>query len=345
MKYMFLFLWFAILISACSSEEKVINPIDINEKLLIATDEEQPKLKIIEIPSLKEINPDILAGLTTEKINSPVENIKEFGGNLYVFVPADFKILVIHKFDMNLLTTIDFSAEKSQPADIVFPNSTDGYIIHKNSIYVSLLDITNFEIARNITIGNPPHSISRYGNQILITNFADNTISVIDSRDRKEVAKIATNEGPSFIGITQNGKNALVVCSGLGKFNDSEEKTPAYIQNVDLQSKTVTFAYELGFAQISAINQIPQGLVVTPKDWGFVPTQENLLRIDVRSSDKINLVTKRNFYFISHDSKKERLLLLRETDGRSEVLFADDRTGEIGDFYSFTYKIKYVFPF
>lgn len=345
MKYVFLILWLAILFSACSSEEKVINPIGTNEKLLIATDEEQPKLKIIEIPSLKEINPDILAGLSAEKINSPVENIKEFGGNLYVFVPADFKILVVRKFDMSLLNTIDFSAEKYEPSDIVFPNSTDGYIIHRNSIYISLLDITNFEIARNITIGNPPHSISRYGNQILVTNFADNTISVIDSRDRREVAKIATNPHPLFIGITENGKNAIVVCSGLGKFNDSEEKTPAYIQNIDLQSREVTFSYELGFAQILAIDQIPQGLVVTPKDWGFVPTQENLLRIDVRESDKVNLATKRNFYFINHDLKKERLLLLRETEDRSEVLFADDRTGEIGEFYSFSYKIKYVFPF
>lgn len=345
MKYFLLMISLMLVVFACSPKEKVINPVDKSEKLLIATNEEQVKLKVIELPSLKEINPDLLSGISTENINSPVENIKEFGGNFYLFIPGDYKILVIRKYDFSLLTTINFSSDQYQPIDVVFPNSTDAYIIHKNSIYISLLDITNFELARKITVGNPPHSIACTGNQILVTNFADNSISIVDSRDRKEVAKIETQPYPSFIGITQNGNSAVVVCSGLGKYDENEAKTAAYIQNFDIQKRELTFSYELGFAQIAAIDQIPQGLVITPKDWGFIPTQNNLLRIDVRSSDKVNLVTKRNFYFISHDSKNERLILLRENSDRSDVLFADDRTGEIGDYYSFPYKIKFVLPY
>lgn len=345
MKYIVFLLLLVLSIWSCSPKEKIINPIDTAEKILVATDEEQPKLKIIEIPSLKELNSDLFKDIPNLAISSPVENIKEFGGNLYIFIPGDNKIHIIKKYDMSLLSTIDFTDDKYEPLDVVFPNSTDAYIIHKNSIYVTLLDITNFQIARSITVGNPPHSIAHTGNQIYVTNRPDNSISVIDSRDRREVEKIITEPNPVFVKMTNDSKNAIVVCAGMGKFETDENLSPAYVQSFNIENRSINYSYELGFAQIPALDQIPLGLVVTSKDWGFIPTQDNFLRIDVRTSDKINLITKRQFYYISQDTKNERLILLRELEGRSDILFADDRTGEIGDFYSLPYKIKLVYPY
>ncbi|MBX3042417.1 MAG: hypothetical protein KIT33_07115 [Candidatus Kapabacteria bacterium] len=326
----------------CSPDEKVINPVDTSEKIFVATDEDNPKLKVLEIPSLKVIHEDLLKGVLSLEIKSPIENIKENGGNVYLIIPGDNKILILRKNDLSLLTTVDFSADNYEPIDIVFPNSTDGYIIHKNSIYVSLLDITNFVVARNITVGNPPHSIAQSGNQIYVSNMPDNSISVVDSRDRKEVARIITEPNPVFLSMTPDGKNAVCITLGQGKKGEPVTPTASFIHYIDLISREIIGTFELGFAQILATEQIPQGFLITPKDWGFVPTRDNFLRIDIRSKDRINLVTKRNFYFISHDKKNGRLMLLRQNDFGTDIMLADDSSGEIGDSYPLPYKIKCV---
>lgn len=347
MKSLFLmFLTIALISLSCTSKEKIINPVDTAKKIIVATDDNiSPKLRVFEVPSMDVIHDDLITGTFGTKISSPVVNIKEFGGNMYIFVPKDYKILIVRKVDLSLVTTIDFSADKSEPVDIVFPNATDGYIIHKNSIYISLLDVTNFVVARNITVGNPPHSIDVSGNQVFVTNQPDNTISVVDSRDRVEVARITTEPNPTFIKITPDGNSVVCITTGLGKLDDGGTKTPAFIHYVDIASRQISGTIELGFAQIFATEQVPQGLVVTQRDWGFVPTNNNLLRVDIRTKDRINLVTRRNFFFISHDAKNEKLLLLKVNGAGTDIMFADDVTGEIGDFYYLPYQLKCVFPF
>jgi YVTN family beta-propeller protein len=347
MKSIFLmFMTIALISLSCTSKEKIINPVDTAKKIIVATDDNiSPKLKVFEVPSMNVIHDDLITGTFGTQISTPVGNIKEFGGNMYIFIPKDFKILIVRKVDLTLITTIDFSADKSEPIDIVFPNATDGYIIHNNSVYISLLDVTNFVVARNITVGNPPHSIDVSENQVLVTNQPDNTISVVDSRDRVEVARIITEPNPSFIKVTPDGKSAICVSVGLGKLNDGASKTPAYFQYVDIANRKITNTYELGFAQILATEQVPQGLVVTHRDWGFIPTNSNFLRVDIRTKDRINLVTRRNFFFISQDTKNEKLLLLRVNGAGTDIMFADDVTGEIGDFYYLPYQLRCVFPF
>lgn len=347
MKYIFAILILsAALFSACSSEEKVINPVSTSEKILVATDELQPKLKVLELPELKELSSDLMKNDFELDITTPIEYIADFGGHYYILVPGDFKIFVVRKIDMSLITTIDFTADQYQPNGIVFvENDADAYIIHKNSVYATLLDLTNFVAAKNITVGNPPHSIAISGNQIYVTNYPDNTVSVIDIRDRKVVAVINTEPKPVFVKMTADGKTAVCLTVGLGKSEIPEVKTPAFLQYIDIATRVIFKSHELGFAQILSTEQIPQGLAVTQKDWGFVSTQDNLLRFDLRLRDRINLVIKRNFYFISNDVKNNRLMLLRTNGDGTEIMFADDKSGEIKELYTLPYKIKFVHPY
>jgi YVTN family beta-propeller protein len=333
------------LLFACSQKENIINPIDDKEKILIATEGDNPKLKILEIPSLVEINSDILGNSLGLNIKSQIECVREFGGNLFVLVPGDNKILVIRKLDLSQIVTIDFTADKTEPVDIIFPNSTDAYIIHKNSIYVTLLDITNFIVAKNITVGNPPHSIAIAGNQVFVTNQPDNTVSIIDTRDRREVAKIQTDFLPTFVKISPDEKSAIVICVGKGKIVESEDKTDAVVQFIDIEKREIYKSLPLGFAQINPSEQFPQSFIVTPKDWGFVATKDNFMRIDLRYKDKINLVTKRNFKYLNIDNKDNKLILLLDKDSGTDIMYADDRSGEIDDIYNLPYIIKFVMPY
>lgn len=346
MNKIYIFLFFIALITfSCVRTEKNINPVENSMKYFISTDGDNPQLKVIEFPSKNVITEDFLRDITKNNIDNTVENIKEFNGNYYIFVPKSFKIFVVKKSDLSLVTTIDFSDEKFEPIDLVFANSTDCYIVHRNSIYLSLLDLTNFVKAKKITIGNPPHQIAISTNQIFVTNQLDNTISIVDSRDKKEVAKLQTESYPTFIRTSPNGNSFICICTGTGKINNNEEKSPAVIQYYDKETRQLIASQELGFAGISASEQNPQGFVITPREWGFIPTNENFLRIDMKTKDRINLITKRFYYFINYDKINNQLLLLREIDNRTDFLFADESTGDIIDFFSFPYKIKFVAPY
>jgi YVTN family beta-propeller protein len=337
-----MFIILGLILLSCTQTEKVINPVSDSMKYFISVNSSTPQLKVVELPSQNVIYEDFFADVIKQTLTNPVENIKEFNGSYFIFVSKSYKIYIVKKSDLTLQTTIDFSDEQFEPTDIVFANSTDGYIVHRNSVYLTLLDLTNYVKARKVTVGNPPHQIAVSGNQILVTNLPDNTLSVVDSREKKEVEKIPTEPNPVFINITADEKTVVCVCAGRGKINISEEKSPAIIQYFNIETRKQVASQELGFAAISATDQNPQGLVVTPKDWGFIPTDANFLRADIRTKDKINLITKRFFYFINYDEKNSRLLLLREVDNRTDVMFADENSGDIGDFFSFPYKIKFV---
>lgn len=327
---------------ACTQTEKVINPVDTSEKFFMSFDGDNPTLKVIELPSKEVHISDYFKEILNVEESFPVTNIREFGGNYYLIVSGGYKIYVVRKSDSKLLSTVDFSDEQLMPDDIVFANATDAYVSHSNSVYVTLLDITNFVRARKISAGNPPHAIASKGNQIYVSNQTDNTISVIDSRDKREVAKLTTEPNPVKLGVSVDGKNLICLCAGMGKLDNNSGKTPAFVQYFDTESRENVSSIELGLASIPATDQLPLGLVVTSRDWGFVPTNENFFRLDIRTKDKINLITRRYFYFINHDAINAKLILLRQNENRYDVMLADDKSGDIADFYSFQEKIVFV---
>ncbi|MDX9791427.1 MAG: hypothetical protein WC313_06460 [Candidatus Kapaibacterium sp.] len=344
MKYTLLAIFAMMLISSCSTDEKIINSIDESDKMILALNSENPGLVLIEVPSMKVIDDDFAKNTIGIDLESPITNIKEYGTNMYMFAPESHKIYIISKTDMKLVIIIDFSSDLLEPYDIVFPNSTDAYIVHNNSDYVTLFDLTEFVAARQIKVGNPPHSIAMFGNFVFVSNMPDNNISVIDTRLRQELATIPTEAVPSHLAVSHDGKHLICISAGNGKFNQGAEKSPAYYQFIEISTRTVVHSAELGFGAIVASEQIPLGLIVTLHDWGFVITNDNLIRIDIRNMDRLNLVTKRNFHFINELKGKEKLMLLRFKDDGTDIMFADDRTGDIGDYYYVPYKVNFLFP-
>lgn len=341
-KVLILTFMLSIFIYACSPEEKIINNISNSDQLLVATNEDVPKLKILEIPSLKVIEDDLIRNKLNIDISSPIDKIKSNGNFYYLIIASENKIYVIKKLDLTIENTIDFSDEGFEPVDIVFANSTDAYVIHRNSVYCSLVDLTVFKPARQITVGNPPHSIAINGNQIFVANTSDNTISVIDSRDRNTVHEISTEPKPLLLDFSSDGNTLVCITAGNGKLNDSEEKSPALVQFIDKKSRNIFKTIELGFAQIDPLLQHPVAFKITSSDWGFILTKDNFLRLDVKSKDRINLISKTEFHFITSDIKNESLILLYESQNSYRIIYANDRNGEIEETYTLPYNIKSV---
>ncbi|MFP4529206.1 MAG: YncE family protein, partial [Candidatus Kapaibacterium sp.] len=277
----------ALVLTACSSEEKVIDNSDTDWQLLAAT--QDSKVVRIKMPSLEVANPDVMATILGGPAPGNISKITEFRSNLYFLIPSARQIVIADKYDFSHVATIDFSAEDLEPTDICFPNATAAYVSHGNAASVSLVDITTFEVARVIAVGNDPRGITGAGNQVYVCNQADNSVSVIDTRTNEVAATILVSPYPTYV-QANNAKSEMVVVSlGYGKLDETQQKSAAIVTFIDITTREKLAETALGFGGIDPVEQHPYGLAVSPKDWAFIPTDDYLLRIDARFHDRVML--------------------------------------------------------
>jgi YVTN family beta-propeller protein len=339
---LFILLMISIIIS-CSSDEKTINPVETSSQVLAAI--ETGEVKIINLPDFKEVNADILAGKLSFQLTGPITNMKKFGEYLYLSARKDYKIIILDLKTLDLKAIIDFSDKQAEVGEIAFPNSTDAYVVHPNKNFVSIIDVTVFKIAREITVGTGPSSIDVSGNQIIVTNKWSNDVSIIDSRTHSQEALIPVASVPSFVRVTNDGKYAVIASIGYGKVDSIQQKSPAVITYINISGKSINNQFDLGYAQIDPVQQNPVGFVVTPSDWGFVATTENLFRIDIKNKTDINLVVRRNFYNEIHDAANQKIILFSILDKSNKIIQCNDKTGTIkGNIITVPYKITFILP-
>ena len=342
MKKLLLLLIISLSVLSCGTEEKVINPVDESYKVMVSSKEDF-SVKIISIPDYQVINQNILQGILPFSLTGPITKIKHFGEYLYLSAQTDYKVIILEKNTLKLKAILDFSDQQAEVGEIAFPNSTDAYIVHPNKNYVSIIDITVFSIERQVTVGDGPVSIDVSGNQIIVANQKSNNISIIDSRSRKQEAILPVSAAPSFVKVSNDGKFAVAVSLGFGKIVDGD-KSAAVITFYNIESRSEINYLDLGFGQIDPKEMLPVGFCITTSDWGFIPTRENLFRIDVKNKTDLKFVVRREFSSIIHDNVSSKLLLTTESDSKSEIIIANDKTGSISEVVSIPFKINYLLP-
>jgi DNA-binding beta-propeller fold protein YncE len=312
MKKSILFIILSIIILSCSQDEKIINNTEVDWKLLVARGGSNPVISLIDMPESSELVPDIIAANNDFQLTANVSKIKEYGGLLYILLPTEYKILVIGNSDFKKVTEYDFSADKLEPSDICFlTNGTTAYVSHGNDSAVTVLDIFNKTIAKRITCGKNPVSVSCSGNQIITANQGENTISIIDSRTNELAAKYPTYPYPSFVQFASNGYEAVVVCLGSGKLNPEEVKSPAMIIIFDIEERAEKGTYELGYQANQALTNVPADLGISASDWAFIPTNNGYLRFDIRRKEKVLLANRNIYSSCENNIRRKEMLSLR----------------------------------
>ncbi|MCO5249881.1 MAG: hypothetical protein M9949_00480 [Candidatus Kapabacteria bacterium] len=342
MKIFTLLILIALIVS-CSAKEKVINPIDENRSFMISTDVGGFTLKGISLPSGNIHEQDYYRKFFAEDAKNKVTAIADNGMDIFFFVPEDMKILVVGKTDMLMKAVIDFAPYGLKPVSITFANATDAYVLNQESNDVSIVDLTVYEVARNIKCGIHPVGISSYGNQVHIADKVANLVHVIDTRTRAVEESIKVHSGPTFIRFTDDGKTSIVISSGVSGNEANPTKSNAMVTYIDVESRTVSSTVDLGFGQLPALEQYPRGFEVTQTDWGFVQTQMGLFRLDLRNPDKIALMFRTAYDGIAYNREKSELILYTSGDN-SEISLADDSTAEIFQKGKFAGKIFAIYP-
>ncbi len=340
--FKFLFVMTVITFLSCTKEEQVIDTVPLSWKILSASDTEPYVLSLYEQYSGTILVNDVYSLNNGANLDGKVEKIAEFGMHLFLFIPTKNKIVVINSADFKKQAVVDYSASGKTPTGICFPNATDAYITFANDSTVELLDMTNFKIARTISVGKKPVSIASSGNQIYVVNKDDNTVSVIDSRTHKVEATLQVPVNPFFVDFSADGAFAVIISIGAGK-TDTLKKTAAMVTVINVNTRTIVKSQNLGTSSADAVNQIPLGLTVTEKSWAFVPTKTNLFKVNSRTGD-FSSVSKNEYVSAQYNYKRDELIIIRKKGALNEIYTADPISAAVRNTMSFQSQMQVLLP-
>ena len=332
----------AFLISC--GEEKFFDHTEISHYVLAASKEEPFIVSLINLPENEIEIADIISKFNRLQLTKPVENILVFRDEIFLFIPENFQILILDVEAYTIKSSVDFSSTNEKPISACFPNATDCYIIHRDGNSVSLLDLTNYQIARKISVGKGTSSISVAGNQIFVTNKIDNTVSIVDSRTHEEEAVVPVPKKPAFVDISADNKKAAVVCLGDGKEGGTEAKSEAMLAIIDIESRAVSDEQAIGLGIYKADEQIPRFFAVSNVGFGFISTQQALFRADIRRDGKISLAERGDFSKLLFDFKTEEILMWKHIDSKLYLRYSSPSTGAEHSSYRFDSKYSVFFP-
>lgn len=326
MKFYLILSLVIISLIACTNDEKIINNVSVHQKFLISTKGDNPKLILYDSED-KIISNDLYNLMNEPALSSPITKLKEYGGKIFCLIPSEHRIDIIDKDSLYFVKKIDFSSSNLEPTDICFANSTDAYICHGNDSVVTLFDMFNLENARTIKVGKHPVSIASAGNQIFVTNQADNTVSIIDSRTHEVEKVINLHFAPSFVETSGEWEKAVVVSLGQGKLDSNQTKSEARVSFIDVASKELTNVLDLQNSQIPAKEQYPIDFILTKYDWAFILTKTNLLRVDVRREKGINTISDKSYDGLMYSGLRNVILIIN--NAKNEIRVSNASTASL----------------
>ncbi|MGA2297240.1 MAG: hypothetical protein ABSG15_06815 [FCB group bacterium] len=333
------------LIQSCSNTEKVIDTTKDTWRILASVNAQSPSLMLIQFPDDTILSNDVYsANNSGQSLPGPVVKIAEFRGLLYLFIPSQYVIKVINKSTFKLVGTIDYTADKLVPTDICFANATDAYVAHGADTVVSLVDLTNYAVARKIKVGKHPVAIACSGNQIYVANQADNTVSVIDSRTHNQVALIPVQTAPTYVAMNSEGLQAIVISLGAGKLDSTISKTAAQGTLIDITTRAVINTLDLNAGSTNAVDIIPYGIAVSKYDWAYIPSQICLLSYDARSGNRVNFIQSVAYNSIYYNYIRDELLVLQNNSNVYSAMTLDMDSYNPKATHTFALSVNFVFP-
>lgn len=322
--YILIALFLIISLASCAREEKIIDNGIFSYSLLVSY-KGSTGLNQVSLPDGNLLNADIIKANNADYNSGNISKIVEYRNQLFVFIPDLNKVGVFDSKTFKNIYDIDFSSLKGIPTDICFPNSTDAYITLPNLNQVALVDIYTQQISRYLDIAGYPSSIANVGNQIAVTCKNTNQIAIIDSREYKETQRFDIYSNPLFIEVSKTNE-FVIVCEGTGL--DSVKKE-AKVIFMDPNSKALTATLDLTYTTEKAINQIPNSLAITMKDYAFVCTNRAIFRIDTKNR-RVNKQIPGTYDKVTFSSKLTQLIYYKSNDANvTELSFADQTSAEV----------------
>ncbi len=317
----------ALLLFACS-DDKVVDNSNLGF-LVMAAEKGTNDLKVIDLNDGAVLHNDVMSEVAGVEIDSKISRIKEFGGAFFICVPDDYKIYSIDKQTFELLDEIDFSEEELTPHSICFPNSSNAYVACSNSNVVKVYDLKNRMLARTIEVRDSPVDIANAGNQVYTANRDDNTLSIIDTREHKQVALMPVSDAPFYLAVAPQREQIIAVSLGAGKIDTNDQKTAAKMYLIDYSNRTIESEKDIGFEPRLDPKEItPFGITLTGLEQVYFPTNKALFKTDAFSGQYVGLMSQFDYRSASYGASKDKLLLLKNEGDKMSIVVADPATAK-----------------
>ena len=209
--------------------------------------------------------------------------------------------------------SIDLSTVSSVHSSAITVSS-DGTLVasvNPDSDTITLIDALLLKVVAEIAVGDDPRTVSFTpdSQQLLVANHASNTISVVDSNKKIQIARYPVGSMP--YGIVNNGVYAFVAEFGLGKISVLDLSTGKVLNNIIVEA----------FPSALALNSDGNRLFITHFFSGIV-TVIDLTTFTIAETISTGINTNLSqFIAITSDGKKAYLPQTRSNVANQALLF------------------------
>lgn len=221
------------------------------------------------------------------------------------------------------------------------------YVTNGPSSNVSVLNVSNFNLIKNVSVGVFPQEILSFNNRVFVANNslwggnADSTVSVIDANTDSVVHRITVRKDPSSLAIS-NDNHLLIGCPG--------NEINGRIFKVNINNFQIVDTYTIpnyGFGKDISVDKSSNKIF-------FISHQNSIVSYDLitRTSQLIvNSVPQTNFYYgyaYDYVNKRHYILDAKSFTVNGNLLIADS-TGTIRNTFQTSLAprrilFKYVLP-
>ena len=271
---------------SCSKDDPLIDNSSNAWNLLASSGSAFNELHYVLYPDGKSA--DIMPA---DSCRGELSKIAVFGNIIYAVSPSDMAIFEFDRYSFAYLKKIDFSEENLEPVGIAFSNSTDAYIIFRNSTKVAIYDLyfNTGKYSRSIETGHIPGDIIAMTNKgsvpyIITANTADNCLSVINARTYSKERDIPTEAAPAYLAAYSDKDALLAVCLGNGKTaaTAGAEKSSGYATVFHPESGSIVKSMELTYYSKAGSDITPTGIAVNNNGLCYISSDYSLFKVNLK---------------------------------------------------------------
>jgi len=246
---------------------------------------------LIAMPSGTVISTDVLKTAFDE--TADVASMHRFRDDVFVLAADDSQIFVLTADSLRRKAVIN-TGLAGPASSIAFANATTAFVTHPASNVVSVIDLTTYTVADTIPVPGRPIDIAIIGNQGCVVSQRTGEVRLFDTRTFALSDPQRVTEAPTYVEADPTNGAFVIVSLGAGKVDAAVESVPV-MSFVDLSSRSIAATVNLTPRAGQGAERLPNGLTLTDEGFAYVPLDDLIIRVPLRSRSRATLVTEGSY--------------------------------------------------
>ncbi|MFN3306073.1 MAG: hypothetical protein ACK42Z_02670 [Candidatus Kapaibacteriota bacterium] len=334
---------FLILLNSCSKEETLIENGILSRYFYVVFKYNPQKIQLLELPSGKILDEDVFYTANGKSLDF-VTQIAEFRGYIYFIQPKIYKVTIAKAENLKVVAELDWGQEKITPSSIAFINATTGFISFSDTGVVKVLDLLNFNTPFSITTSFKLSVLDIYQHYVLGLSSLDGNLVVLDSRTYSVDKNQSVGDFPLTLSSSLELNKVYILIAGKGKFDSTQQKTPAKLVVLDVPNFTKTTEVELNVGDTDSKSIVPTGIVVSGRYFGYVSTLSGLLRFSLVNPSQFQRYIAGEFFNMQYDYKRDEIIALSKVGNTTIIYLINPNNAGIKSKFTINDELTLVFP-